>query len=82
MNTVLRRRVAIVLGQFVAKLPDEDRVTVYQVLVEMLCEHGNIPLQLAALSSLRLLIDDWGLYEDQFSTFVGATISSALQLLG
>lgn len=81
VNTILRRRVAILLGQFVAKLPDEARDSCYRVLVEMLSERGSIALQLAALSSLRLLIDDWGFYEDQFGPYVGPTIQAAIQLL-
>jgi len=76
----LRRRAVIVLGQWVAKLTQEDRVGAYGALLGALAA-GPMPVRLAAVGALRLLVDDWGFYADDFAPFLAGTLEALLGLL-
>lgn len=67
----LRRRVALLLGRWVADLAEADRPAAYRALLSMLAEGADPAAQLAAVSALHSLIDDFGFREEQFMEFVG-----------
>ena len=54
----LRRRAIQVVSYWTARLKKEDRPAVYQALVAALAE-DDAALQLAAVGTLRALVDDW-----------------------
>ncbi|KAK9830439.1 hypothetical protein WJX72_011753 [[Myrmecia] bisecta] len=66
----LRRRAALLLGQWVAKLSTEDRPAAYRATLSLL-PGGDAALQLAGVTSLHALVDDWEFTEAQFLEFVG-----------
>lgn len=57
------------------------RASAYQALVALLQCTDHVSLQLAALKALRMLIDDWGFFEDHFQPFIGPTLEAALNML-
>ena len=65
---VLRRRCAYVLGAWVAEIPQEARPGCYSALLSLLSS-SDMCLKLTALSTFKILIDDWNFYEDQFLEF-------------
>jgi hypothetical protein len=54
----LRRRAIKLVSYWTAKLKKEDRPPVYRALVAALGEE-DAALQLAAVATLRALVDDW-----------------------
>ncbi len=54
----LRRRILLLLGQWVTKLSSEDRQLVYQAATQLLAD-ADAAVQLAAIDCLHALIDDW-----------------------
>lgn len=53
---------------------------VAQCLVDAL-NSGVMSVQLAAVQALRLLVDDWGFYIDDFQAFIGPTLEALLRVL-
>ncbi|CAL8468538.1 g8078 [Coccomyxa elongata] len=72
----LRRRAALLVGQWVVKLPADTRPAAYRALLSLMADEDTA-LQLAAVSSLRALVEDWEFQEAPFLEFV----APALQLL-
>lgn len=54
----LRRRAALLVGQWVIKLKQEDRPAAYQALLSLLADRDPA-IKLAACASLHALVDDW-----------------------
>lgn len=54
----LRRRAALLTGQWAVKLRAEDRPAAYQALVSLLADDDAV-IRLAAVTSLHALVDDW-----------------------
>lgn len=72
----LRRRVAILIGQWVPQLKGEDRPTVYRALLDLLADE-DFGVSMAGVAAFQDLVDDWAFTEDQFIDFV----SPCFQLL-
>ena len=68
-NKPLRRRVAILIGQWVPQLQAEDRPTVYRALLELLADE-DFGICMAAVTALHDLVNDWAFTEDPFMEFV------------
>ena len=54
----LRRRAALLVGQWAVKLRAEDRPAAYRALLSLLGD-GDVVIKLAATTSLHALIEDW-----------------------
>ena len=68
-NKPLRRRVAILIGQWAPQLKAEDRPTVYRALLQLLAEE-DFGICMAGVSALHDLVNDWEFSEDPFMEFV------------
>lgn len=66
----LRRRAALLVGQWAVKLRAEDRPAAYRALLSLLGDK-DVVIKLAATTSLHALIEDWEFQEDAFLPFVG-----------
>lgn len=55
----LRRRAIKLLSHWTARLKKEDRPAAYRALLAALAEEGDAAMQLAAVGTLRALVDDW-----------------------
>jgi len=70
----VRRRVARLIAQWVARVEHEDRPAVYRGLIEAMTVQDAC-MQLTAVDALRTLIDDWNFRDEQFVEFVGPTMT-------
>lgn len=75
-NKPLRRRVALLIGQWVPQLQAEDRPSVYRALLELLSEE-DFGICMAGVAALDDLVNDWAFTEDSFLEVV----SPCFQLL-
>ncbi|KAL4857594.1 Importin-11 [Chlorella vulgaris] len=78
----LRRRAIKLVSYWTARLKREDRPAVYRCLVAALGEERDAAMQLAAVASLRALVDDWEFEEAQFLEYVGPCFQQLAGLLG
>ncbi|KAG1675440.1 hypothetical protein FOA52_001738 [Chlamydomonas sp. UWO 241] len=76
----LRRRVAALVGDWVARVENVDRPALYRALVGCMSE-ADACLQLTAVSTLRSLVDDWNFSDEQFAEWVGPTMQLLVHML-
>ncbi|KAK9787255.1 hypothetical protein WJX73_002919 [Symbiochloris irregularis] len=76
----LCRRALLLLGQWTAKLAGEDRPAVYRTVLHLM-SNQDAALQLAAVSTLQALVDDWDFREEQFVEVAGVAFSALTPLL-
>lgn len=55
----LRRRAIKLVAHWAPRLKKDDRPAVYRALVAALADEGDAAMQLAAVATLRALVDDW-----------------------
>eukprot|EP00898_Chlorokybus_atmophyticus_P004539 jgi/Chlat1/5086/Chrsp33S05017 len=77
---ILRRRVAWLLGCWVSKITESIRQSVYASLVNLIAEDDAV-VQLAAVASLRAVIDDWHFYEQSFLPYVETCLAYLFRML-
>jgi hypothetical protein len=81
-NALIRRRVAILLGQWVSvSLSSASRSQVYPFLVHLVAQDPDLVVRLAAVNSLRLCIDDFDFELGPYLPHTGSTVSACMSLL-
>lgn len=76
----LRRRALLTISQWTPRLQEADRPAVYEAVLRLLV-HPDAALQLAAVSTLQALVDDWDFREDHFVPVAGAAFAALTPLL-
>jgi hypothetical protein len=57
---ILRRRIAWILGRWVTESVSADcRVTIYEILLQLMVKEEDLVVRLSAAHSLKMAIDDW-----------------------
>ena len=79
-NKPLRRRVAILIGQWVPQLKAEDRPKVYRAMLDLLADE-DFGISMAAVTALIDLVDDWSFEEEPFLEFVAPCFQLLAQRL-
>lgn len=79
-NRPLRRRIALLIGQWAPQLQAEDRPTVYRALLQLLNEE-DFGICMAGVSALHELVNDWAFTEDPFMEFVAPCFQLLAQRL-
>ena len=70
----------LVIGQWTPRLLGDDRPVVYRIVLQLL-SHQDAALQLAAVSTLQAMVDDWDFREDQFVPVAGAAFAALAPVL-
>ena len=76
----LRRRALLVIGEWTPRLHESDRPAAYQAVLQLLMSE-DAALQLAAVSALQSLVDDWDFREEQFVGIAGAAFAALTPVL-
>lgn len=83
---VLRRRVAIVVGEWITiQCSPENRIKAYELLVHLLNPQdslNDVVVRITAASALRFTVDDWDFEIEGFLPYVGEIFVRLFALLG
>lgn len=75
-HKILRRRVSILIGQWVSvKCSREMRPKVYETILPLLNESEDMVIRLTSVNTLRLSVDDWDFEATQFVPYLPQAIS-------
>ena len=78
---IIVRRAAYLLAAWIADVPEDARSQVYHVLTHQLLPCEDVVIKLAACSVLRIFIDDYSFFEDQFQPFLHQALRHLLLLI-
>lgn len=80
-SKIIIRRAAYLLAAWIADVPDGLRPQVYHLLVQQLLPCEDMVVKLAGCTVLRVFIDDWNFYEDQFEPFLHQALHHLLLII-
>ena len=80
-NKIIVRRAAYLLAAWVADVPEEMRPQVYNLLMNQLLPCEDMVIKLAACAVMRVFIDDWNFYEEQFHPFLHSALRNLLLVI-
>eukprot|EP01080_Neovahlkampfia_damariscottae_P000913 gene913-9822_t len=78
--TIIKRRIAWLLGKWVERMNKNARMTSYQYLYQLMCQKDQV-LQLTSLLSLESMIDEIGFEKSTFKEYLKLFVPKIFELI-
>lgn len=84
-NKILKRRICLIINEWVGvQCSASSRISIYRLLLDFLKpenSYNDVVVKLAAVQSLRFIIEDWDFQKQDFKPFLNEFVKSLVNLL-